>query len=137
MDTSIKERVNTAYQWLVYAKQIESQKDLANRMKTSTTNISRAMNGDPKYLTEGFANRFGQAFPDINRVWLLTGEGEMLKSQQHIINSNNTNSTINESATIAKLIEMIAEKDRQIAEKDKQLAEKDKQIESLLKLLAK
>lgn len=75
-------------------------------------------------------DRISSVYKDLNVNWLLTGEGEMLKSQQHVINSNNTNSTINESSTIAKLIEMIAEK-------DKQIAEKDKQIESLLKLLTK
>lgn len=75
-------------------------------------------------------DRISSAYPDLNINWLLTGEGEMLKSQTRVINSNNTNSTINESSTIAKLIEMLDAK-------DKQLAEKDKQIEVLLKLLTK
>ena len=61
------------------------------------------------------------AYPDLNRAWLLTGEGEMLadtSQDKGIAASNNTNSNIasqvNDSAVIMRLLAQLEEKDKQI-----------------------
>lgn len=86
------------------------------------------------------------AYPDLNRVWLLTGEGEMLRDEKNFIENNvvgdgnavgigNTVGTPghqgDESGEVARLRELLAEKERLIAEKDARLADKDKIIELL------
>lgn len=121
MENGIKDRINRIIQQNRITKaEFEKKCGMSNGYVNAIRNSVGALK----------LEQILKAFPDLNREWLLYGEGEMLKSQPHVINSNNTNSSINESSTISKLIEMIEAK-------DKQLAEKDKQIESLLKLLTK
>lgn len=36
--------------------------------------------GKTKSISQSMANKISSVFPDINRVWLLTGEGDMLKN---------------------------------------------------------
>lgn len=82
---------------------------------------------------------------DISEAWLLTGNGEMLKSQTvepgvNQTNSNNqtnshnqtnsNNSRVNDSQVIIKLL-------AQLEEKDKQIATRDSQISALIQMLGK
>ena len=52
--------------------------DIAEAAKISRPNISAAIKGNPRYITEGNLRKFAAAYSDyINEDWLLTGEGEM------------------------------------------------------------
>ena len=74
--THIKE----AYNYLKYKKIVANMQELANKIGAQRTSVSAALNGNEEYLTPSFCKRFNQAFSGIfNEVWLLTGEGEMLK----------------------------------------------------------
>ncbi|MCD7973308.1 MAG: peptidase S24 [Candidatus Azobacteroides sp.] len=54
---------------------------LASRMGLSRTQpLYDLLNGKIKRLSENYADKIIKAFPDFSRVWLLTGEGEMLRS---------------------------------------------------------
>ncbi len=118
-------------------------------------------------LSNGFVDKTGAntrkssldkisiAFPSVNINWLLTGEGEIFKTAQgvvqnagHIINNSGYISSIDSRqyysdspdilrAEIDKLDRIIAEKENRIAEKDKQIAEKDKQIAALIAAISK
>ena len=48
-------------------------------------------------------NKLVDKFPDVNRIWLLTGEGDMLKP-----------GTASSASTPVDVMEIIREKDRQI-----------------------
>lgn len=73
--------IQEARNYLIFKGIISTQQDIANKMNVSKSNISRALNGDEKYLTEKFLIRFNNAFDNIfNIQWLLTGEGEMLNT---------------------------------------------------------
>lgn len=54
-------------------------------------------------------------YTDINRIWLLTGEGNMLKEQSVFINSEDTNQQQNDM-TIQELLEAIKRRDQQMDE---------------------
>ena len=72
--------VKEAYNYLKYRKIVANIQDLANKMGAQRTNVSAALNGSELYLTPSFCKRFNQAFDEIfDEVWLLTGEGSMLK----------------------------------------------------------
>lgn len=43
------------------------------------------------YVGQEKLNCILEAYPDLNRVWLLTGEGEMTKSAQSVGNISNSN----------------------------------------------
>lgn len=97
-------------------------------------------------------------YNDLNKVWLLTGNGEMLiqptsqviQSGANSINNSGVieNSTIDNRhyysdspdvlrSEIDKLDRIIAEKEERIKEKDAQIKEKDAQIKTLLEILNK
>lgn len=75
------DRMITAYEYLRSIGRAHKQQDIAEKMATDKSNVSRAMKGDKKYLTDRFLHRFNRAFDNIfNEDWLLTGEGEMLNN---------------------------------------------------------
>ena len=72
-------RFNTAYDYLMSIGRIHKQKDVAAAISSTESNISRALKGDPRVLTDNLLMRFLIAFPDIfSTRWLMTGEGQML-----------------------------------------------------------
>ena len=112
--------------------------------------------GKTKSISPSMANKILSAFPELNKSWLLSGEGNMLKNNVNVggdntgvvVNGDNTNSPIDNrhyysdspdvlKAQIELLDERIKEKDAQIKEKDAQIKEKDAQIKQLLDILSK
>lgn len=58
---------------------IAKQKDIADRLKTSTSTVSSAIHGNPNACTRSFILRLNDAYGSIfNPAWLLAGEGAML-----------------------------------------------------------
>lgn len=75
-----KDRLNNAFEWLRYEKILSTKKEFAERIQFDKTNLSSAFNGAERYLTDNLFNKIADAFPQFNRDWLLTGKGDMLKS---------------------------------------------------------
>lgn len=74
-------RFNAAYDYLMSIGRIHKQKDVAVAISSTESNISQALKGNPKVLTDNLLMRFLIAFPDIfSTRWLMTGEGQMLLS---------------------------------------------------------
>lgn len=78
METNRAKRLNEAFNYLRYSGLISTQKDLSDMLGSSPSNISKALKGDERVLTDNFLVRFSDAFSDISSAWLLTGEGDML-----------------------------------------------------------
>lgn len=77
-------RMTTAYEYLKSIGKAHKQQDVAVKMGTDKANVSRAMKGDEKYLTDRFLHRFNSAFDNIfNDEWLISGNGEMLAQDIH------------------------------------------------------
>lgn len=84
------------------------------------------VSGKTKRISEKLANQIISEFPEINKVWLLTGEGEMLKDSSAIssdhsvsiagndIKENKIN--VNADETIAMLVAEVAAQ-RRVTEK--------------------
>ena len=81
-----KERFNEAYKYLRTNGIVRTQKDVAEKMKSSSQNVSSALKGVESVMTDRFLMRFGDAF-GISIEWLLTGNGEMLAAS---VGSGNT-----------------------------------------------
>ena len=77
-----QERVQEVYNYLVFTHAVENQKGFANALKRSENNISRALKGDPKCLTDRFFKAIAARYPFISLGWLLTGEGNMLNKDE-------------------------------------------------------
>ena len=141
---SKKERFQKAFEYLKKYGIITSQSDIATIMGTYSQNISKAYNGDDRYLTDKFLSRFNTAFNNIfNTEWLLTGNGEMLSTDPHPQNVVNSQNTVQNNSTMSignkelekELMEMLKRKDDQIDRKDEQIKEQAQQINTLLRLL--
>ena len=64
-----------------YKDEYKTQTLIANKIEFTRNNLSSALKGDEKYLTEGLADKIVAAFPEISKDWLLTGNGSMLVPQ--------------------------------------------------------
>jgi hypothetical protein len=77
-----QERLQEVYRYLVFSHKVEKQKDLAKALNRNENNISRALKGDPKCLTDRFFKSIAARYPFISLAWLLTGEGNMLNQDE-------------------------------------------------------
>lgn len=75
-----RERAEAAINYLIDSGFAKNQKDLAKKISFDPTNLSQAKNGVERYLTDGFAQRLCTDETGISLHWLLTGEGEMLRT---------------------------------------------------------
>lgn len=80
METDRAKRLNEAFNYLRYSGLVATQKDVSDALGSSPSNISKALKGDERVLTDNFIVRFSEAFSEISSHWLLTGEGDMLAS---------------------------------------------------------
>lgn len=73
-------RLQQAVEYLKDNGKIHKQQDIVDALGMAKPNVSRALNGTPRYFTSGFLKRFARAYSDsINEDWLLTGEGKIEK----------------------------------------------------------
>ncbi len=107
-----KERFEKSYEYLRSKGCFHTQKDAAEKMKTTQQNMSAALKGNEKVLTDNFIIRFCAAFDGIiNSEWIMEGTGTML-----IGDVNGGNNAIGEKSqvfvhgdeNIGKLIEEMA-----------------------------
>ncbi|NDV58941.1 S24 family peptidase [Bacteroides sp. 519] len=80
MDNSGKiSRLRIAFEYLKENGIANTQAEVAQKMNAADVTISRAFNGNEKYLTDKFLKRFNRGFGEIfNLNWLQRGEGDML-----------------------------------------------------------
>lgn len=75
-----RERAEAAINYLIDSGFAKNQKELAKKISFDPTNLSQAKKGVERYLTDGFAQRLCTDETGISLHWLLTGEGEMLRT---------------------------------------------------------
>ena len=76
----MKERLKAVFDYLRYNGVVKTQKDFAALIGLGANNLSSALKGDERYLTDGLARKIVTATDNkISLGWLLTGEGDMLK----------------------------------------------------------
>ena len=79
------DRINKIVSYLIGKGLISRQspqKEIAEKIESNSTNVSYALNGNTRYLTDSFLKRTNKAFGNIfSESWLLTGEGNMLNEE--------------------------------------------------------
>jgi len=129
------------------------QKDFAEKCGLVTSNFSQIKAGKCG-ISKRLSEKILTAFPEVNKTWLATGEGEMIKNSvnQSIIENNNSNfqqgEYINDIRTFEtvitevkkefatkeeRFIDLLKEKDERLKEKDEHLKEKDSIIQDMTK----
>lgn len=91
--------LNAMYDYAVSHNLCSNKIGFANLLNAANSNLSKAFNGDPRYLTDKFIKRVNSALGGVfNEMWLLYGEGEMLKnSTDNGSNESNGNNGSNET----------------------------------------
>ena len=137
------ERFNKAFAHLLGIGRIRTQKDVAEVMQSTAPNISSALKGDTRFLTDKFLRRFNEAFDDVfNLQWLLAGDGEMLaaaETQSEIVKPSQSS-----DPAILRLIEELSAQ-RKMTESalkqadsyKEQLAAINKRLDSIEKMIEK
>ena len=122
MNESVKDRILAYARHIgITAHRLECELGISNGYFRSLRHCPSAK------ILERFYNRF----PEVNRSWLLTGDGEMFQtSNSTIIGSQNNNSTFGDiNVTPNNYLE------KKIADLEERLKQKDRQVEQLLELL--
>lgn len=85
----LTQRVRKAINWLIFQDVAENERALANLMGYTKSSFSQLVNGKVP-LSEKFVKKLSSLDPNINEVWIMTGEGNLLKSD----NPNGLNEVI-------------------------------------------
>lgn len=86
-----KERFKAAFDHLKSLGKLHAQKDVAEKMESTPSNVSRALRGDDTVLTSNYCRRFAAAYDNIvSAEWLVSGKGEMLTRQEKIAAGGNS-----------------------------------------------
>lgn len=79
-----------------------TQTEMAAKLGIGQSNLSGTLNGK-RPCGDGIINKVLISFPDINREWLLYGEGEMLKSATPSVQQNNVHGDNNYNSGVQLL----------------------------------
>ncbi len=102
------------------------------------------LSGKTKSISQSMEDKILSCFQDIDRVWLLTGEGEMLVNSgisasidgsHNQINGHGAHGNFNGCESSAILSERVKSLETLIAEKEALLAEKERLIKLYEKIL--
>ena len=120
MDTDIQ-RLKRAVNYLIYKEVAETESDLAKRLNCTKSYFSQVMNGKAK-ISDNFVERLCSLDRDLNKVYITTGEGELLTSQT-IDGDNNTQVrgdgnkvTTHSSSSLDKALDEIGEMRKALTE---------------------
>jgi len=112
------QRVKKVVNWLVFMEYAENERELAEKLGYTKSSFSQIVNGKVP-LSERFVQKLASVDRNINEVWIMTGEGNMLNSVEA------GTSVVTIPANVWEVIQTQAES----------LKSKDKQIDELVALL--
>ena len=112
------QRVKKVINWLVFMEYAENERELAEKLGYTKSSFSQIVNGKVP-LSERFVQKLASVDRNINEVWIMTGEGNMLNSVEA------GTSVVTIPANVWEVIQTQAES----------LKSKDKQIDEVVALL--
>ncbi len=112
------QRIKKVINWLVFMEYAENERELAEKLGYTKSSFSQIVNGKVP-LSERFVQKLASVDKNINEVWIMTGEGNMLNSVEA------GTSVVTIPANVWEVIQTQAES----------LKSKDKQIDELVALL--
>lgn len=120
-------RIKKVINWLIYNEVAENERELSEILGYTKSSFSQIVNGRVP-LAEKFVKKLCSLDDNINKVWVLKGEGEMFLNNP---NGENSVSVPNEVwAVLKQQSESLAARDRQVDDMLNMLKE---QIEDLKK----
>ena len=118
-----KRRIKKVVNWLIFQEVVESETDLARTLGYQKSSFSQIVNGKVP-LSEKFVKRLCALDENINDVWILTGDGNMLKTDS-VDNPNGQNDEVSIPRSVSAVLEA----------QTASLTARDRQIDDLISLL--
>ena len=75
------QRIKKVVKWLIFSDYGESEKEIAELLGYKKSSFSQLMNGKVP-LSDKFIEKLLSIDSNINKVWILTGEGSMFKKEE-------------------------------------------------------
>lgn len=115
----LTQRIRKAINWLIFQDVAESEKEIADRLGYTKSSFSQIVNGKVP-LSEKFVRKLCSLDENINDVWITSGEGSLLKT-------DNPNGI--EGVTIPAEVWAV------VQAQTSSLAARDRQVDELINLL--
>ncbi len=75
------QRIKKVVKWLIFSDYGENEKEIAELLGYKKSSFSQLMNGKVP-LSDKFIEKLLSIDSNINKVWILTGEGSMFKKEE-------------------------------------------------------
>jgi transcriptional regulator with XRE-family HTH domain len=80
------QRVRKVLNWLIFSEYANNDNELAQKLGYTKSSFSQIINGKVP-LSDKFVGKICEIDKNINKVWIKTGEGDMLKINNGLNNS--------------------------------------------------
>ena len=108
-----------------------SNREFAAKVGISLSALSRYLNDEYKTISHRLAEKIVESYPDVSKVWLLTGDGNMLRSVSIEGNGNIANGNGNTAHVGIQPNDLL----KQLEVKDEQIRKGNSQIDRLLAII--
>lgn len=83
-----RERLLVVWDYINKTHNISEQKELAKLIGAGESQVSKALKGEHRSLTDSFLTKICRKFPEISMSWLIYNQGDMLLETTDVTNSN-------------------------------------------------
>jgi len=132
----MNERLKIFVNFLIVNLTVRSQADFASKIGVARSQFSEILNGKRK-ITEKLVNRIHDLYPNLNREWLINGDGEMLNGV--IQNNENGDNIHGNSVTVNKAegdyLEIIKNLTSQLSRSQEQISKSQEQMDRLITII--
>ena len=81
------ERLKKLCKWLIYIGYADNDTDLASKLGYTKSSFSQIINGKVP-ISDKFIDKICATDEDINKVWISSGDGQMINSLQELSNDD-------------------------------------------------
>jgi hypothetical protein len=120
-------RLKKTINWLIFSEFAENEALLSKKLGYKKSSFSQIMNGKVP-LSDKFLNKIEKLDPNINKIWIKTGDGEMFKSE---IKENSVSN--NKEMDLLNKIITLQDENKELMKENKELALENQKLKTKLK----
>lgn len=125
MELTDLQRLKKVVKWLIFSDFGDNEKEIAELLGYKKTSFSQLMNGKVP-LSDKFIDKLVSLDNNINKVWIKTGEGLMLKNPEIAVSSSQPQENDKYISSLEKQISLL-EKNNALLERENSYLQKELQ----------